>query len=318
MATERKPPKLTYWYRHLQWPAAVVLYALLAPPVLLLPRRYAVGLGALTGKLLFFLLRGLRSSAIRNITNSLPYFTGHPLWDPAWGTPERIAQQLFANLGRSLVEVMKLYYGLGRPILAGVEFRGMDNFRQAKGAGKGVILVTGHCGNWEVMALSIGTRIEEFAVVARQQPTPFFTEIVRIMREKYGNRVIYSKGAVRETLAALKRQGVVGILIDQAVRPTEGVLIDFFGWEAWTGIMPAQLTAKQGVPLVPTFVHREGERHVVTFHPPLMAPGGDVTEITRQLTRAIEDHIIQHPTEWLWHYRRWKRAAEWAPAKPRS
>jgi KDO2-lipid IV(A) lauroyltransferase len=130
------------------------------------------------------------------------------------------------------------------------------------------------------------------------------------VRRTFGNEVIYKKGAARSILAVLREQGVVGVLMDVSVKPLDGILTDFLGRPAWTGTLPVNICKKTGVPLLPVFIHREGDRHVIDFHPPVVVEGDNVDMSTRKLSQVIEEYIAQYPDEWLWIYRRWKRAAD--------
>ncbi|WP_298431981.1 lysophospholipid acyltransferase family protein [Geobacter sp.] len=293
--------------RQAKWHLGLVLFVAVSLPVVLIPRRIAVGLGGMAGSLAFRLLPRVRRTAVGNIRESLPYLATLPEWDPACGTPEAIARRTFANYGRTVVEVLKLYYGCGAGLMERVEFRGMEHYERAREKGKGILFVTGHCGNWELMALTFGARFADVAVVARRQKFPRFNGLLNRLRHGFGNSVIYAEGAARSIFFRLRKRGIVGILIDQAVQENEGGVVDFLGRGAWTTTMPAVVAARTGAPLLPIFIHREGGRHVVTIHPEVPAPSDDPLDGTRRLNRAIEGQIASHPDEWLWVYRRWKR-----------
>ena len=294
--------------RRAKWHLGLVLFVLVSLPVVVVPRRLAVALGGMTGVLACRLLGKVRRTAVENIRNSLPYLATLDGWNPACGTPEEIARRTFANFGRTFVEVLKLYFGQGESLMAGVEIRGLEHYERARARGKGIILITGHCGNWELMALTFGIRHSEMSVVARRQKYDPLTGFLERLRHRFGNSVIYADGAARRIFLKLRKNGIVGILIDQAVPESEGAVVDFLGRGAWTTTMPPLVAAKTGAPLLPMFIHREGGRHVVTIHPAVEPVAGeDPLAGTRALNRAIEGHIARHPDEWLWVYRRWKR-----------
>jgi len=134
----------------------------------------------------------------------------------------------------------------------------------------------------------------------------------------YGNKVIYRDNGVREMLVSLKENGIIGILPDQVVLPPHGILVDFFGSPCWTTVMPAKLALKTGAPLLPFFIHRENGRNIVTIYPPLelAGEGSDEERIldgTIKMNRAIEEHVLQFPTQWNWLYRRWKETEHHLP-----
>ncbi|RNC67362.1 MAG: lipid A biosynthesis acyltransferase [Desulfuromonadales bacterium] len=294
--------------RQLKWHLGLACFVLLSLPVALLPRRLAVGLGGAVGRLAYLLLGRMRRTTVDNIRSALPYLQAMPGWDRAHGSPEEIAVRTFANLGRTAVEVIKLHYGLGDSLVEQVEWRGVEHYRKAKEQGKGVLFITGHFDNWELAALSFGTHLDGVAVVARRQKYAPLTEFLERLRKRFGNSLIYADGAARNIFFRLRKNETIGVLMDQAVQPNEGAIVEFFGRGAWTTTMPALIAAKTGAVLLPAFSHREGNRHVVDFYPEILPdPAGDPIATTRLLNRCIEEQIARHPDQWLWVYRRWKR-----------
>ncbi|MBJ6727952.1 lysophospholipid acyltransferase family protein [Geomesophilobacter sediminis] len=290
----------------------LTLGATLIPAALL--DRLAAGIGFLLSCILF----NRRKILLDNINRALPFMEHHPLWTASPACSGRLARENFQNMGRSLIEVCWLYHDRGEEVVTNIDLRGREHFEAAQSKGKGMICVSGHCGNWELMALAIGRLLGEGAVIANRQKNPYFDRMVERMRMRYNSRVIYKKGAFRSILTALKRGQLVGILADQAALPADGVLIEVMGRKAWASKAPVQLARKSGAPLVPVFIHREGERHVITFHPEHLL-GEDLSEEgmrqeTQALSRYVEEFVVAHPTQWYWVHRRWKRAGEAAEA----
>jgi KDO2-lipid IV(A) lauroyltransferase len=200
------------------------------------------------------------------------------------------------------MEVCRLYHGRGAEVIAKIDIRGWENYEAAKAKGKGLIFLSGHCGNWELLSLTISSLFgKEVCGVVRRQNNPFLNRMVERMRSRYNSRPIYKQGALRGILAALKNREMVGILADQAVFPEEGYLIDVLGRKAWGSKAPAIIARKSGVPLVPIFIHREGERHVLDFYPEHCFSGDmseeGIKEDTQALSRYVEDFVVAHPTE---------------------
>jgi len=294
--------------RQLKWHLGLVAFILASLPVALLPIRVAVALGGATGRLAYLLLGGARRTAVENIRSSLPHLQALPGWVPGHGSPEEIARRSFANIGRTAVEVIKLFFGLGDGLIERVEWRGLEHYRQAKEQGKGVLFITGHFDNWELAALSFGLRHGGMAVVARRQKYDPLTAFLERLRNRFGNSLIYADGAARNIFFRLRKNETIGVLMDQAVQPQEGAVVEFSGRGAWTTTMPALIATKTGAALLPAFSHREGDRHVVEFHPAVTpAPDGDPIATTRLLNHCIEEQIARYPDQWLWVYRRWKR-----------
>lgn len=295
--------------KKIRWYLETAFFLAVSTVVASLPGRPALRFGRLLGRVAFALLKRRRQVAIDNIAASLPFLERQPGW--RGGTPASLARETFENMGCCIVEVCRLYGGKGREMIEAVEFRGMEHYRAAAAKGKGVAFITAHSGNWELLALAFGARYHEISVVARRQDNPYLNRLIERIRKAYGNGVIYKEGALRNMFAALKKQEIIGILIDQAVHPDGGILVDFLGRPAWTLRLPALIARKSGAPLVPGFIHREGDRQIVTFHPEYQVSGAEDPEVAaaedaRGLTRHIERYVIEHPTQWYWVHRRWK------------
>jgi len=275
---------------------------LLSFPISLLPCKA----GELLGLLLFWVWKSRREIAIDNIRRSSL---------PSAASAEEIARGNCRNYGRSLVEVFKVYHGLGKVILDRTSITGLEHFRAALAKGKGVLLVTGHCGNWELLAVAASYKVSNISVVARPLDNPYLNRLIERARARYGNRVISKKGALREILSTFRKGGVVGILMDQAVLSEEGYIIDFLGRGAWTTKMPALIARKTGVPVVPAFIRRKEGAHEITIHPEVaLSTLRDLEEALREDTKNfsayIEEYIRQNPAEWLWMHQRWKRVPQ--------
>ncbi|TAN43458.1 MAG: lipid A biosynthesis acyltransferase [Nitrospirae bacterium] len=283
---------------------------LLSLPFALLPMRMALETGALLGASVFKIWKSRRKIAVENIRKTIELGEIKSSCNP-----EEIALECFKNLGRSFIEVIKIYYGLGNGIVQAVEVRGLENFLKAREKNKGIIMITGHCGNWELCALAISAKISVASGVARKQNNPFINSAIEKVRARFGNSIIYKQGALKSILSALKKNKVVGILIDQAVVSDEGYIIDFLGRGAWATKMPALLARKTGAPVLPVFIKRENGRHALTVCPEIELSALEDKEDaliadTKQLMRPIEDYIRQNPYEWLWIHRRWKRVPQ--------
>lgn len=221
--------------------------------------------------------------------------------------PEEIVRENFMNLGRSLIELMKVYYCSGDGIVNSVIIVGAENYEKARTAGRGVMYITGHCGNWELASIAVSKQIGILGGVARPVDNPWINAVVVGIRGRYGNSVIYKKGALRDMLKMLKSGQSVGVLMDQAVVPQEGIVIDFLGNPAWTTKMPAIMCKRTGSAALPVFMHREGKGHVLEILPEVEL-NGDEIEDTKRLSATIEEYIRKYPEEWLWIHKRWKRA----------
>jgi Kdo2-lipid IVA lauroyltransferase/acyltransferase len=296
--------------KRIRWAIELALVICLALPFALLPLKMAFRAGRFIGLLLYLGWGSRRRIAIDNIEKAVAA-GGLAIKEPA----SAIARKSFMNLGQSFVEIVKVYFGMGRRLIDAIEPRGLENFYKAKEKGKGILFITGHCGNWELTALGFGARGETISVIARTQNNPYLNKLVEKARSRYGNRVIYKDNALMAVLSELRQNRIVGVLIDQAVIPEEGVIIDFLGRKAWTIKIPAIMARRLKPAVIPAFIHREGGKYIGTFYPEVQLSGEAdpekaVVEDTRILSSYIENYIREHPDEWLWIHRRWKRAPE--------
>lgn len=297
------------------WAIQAALFYLFTLLFALLPERLARPAGRLLGRMSALLIRKRHHTAIDNISQALPEMIKKANGDFPQQTPEEIADVMFCHLGMSLVETCRLYHGRGEEVIEQIEVRGREHLEAARVKGKGVVILTGHCGNWELAALALARHFNStMSVVARRQNNPWLNRMVEKMRLRYDNLIIYKDNAFRNMLAVIRKNGIIGLLVDQAVFPEEGALIDFLGRKAWASKAPVLLARKSGVAIVPAFIHREADRHVIDIYPELIF-SGDTSEAgvaadVQKYSSVIEAFVIRHPVDWYWVHRRWKRAGE--------
>ena len=167
------------------WFLEACLYVALSVPLAVFPLKF----GEFLGILLFYLWRSRRKIAIENLRKSI---SSHAISTSE--TPEKVIRNNFRNLGRSLIEIVKIYYGIGSGIIDSVEFEGTENVYKAKSEGRGILFITGHCGNWELMVVATSAKLLPSSGVARQINNPYINKLVERVRQRYGNSVIYKKG----------------------------------------------------------------------------------------------------------------------------
>lgn len=288
--------------KRLLWIGELLIIILITMPFLFLP----VKTGRLIGLMLYHLWRERRKTALENLR--MICSSGE-----IKGKPERIVKSHFEEFGQSIVEISKVYFGRGGRIFDSIRIKGLENLEKAREKKRGIIFITGHCGNWELLALAASLKVQPLSIVARRLNNPYLNGLIERLRSRYGNTIIYKKGALRQIIRTLRDKGSVGILIDQAVLPDEGIIVDFLGRPAWTTKMPVLIAKKTGSPLLPIFIRRKGAIQEITIHPEVMLSlnnSESLTENMRVLNSFIEDYIKESPEQWLWIHRRWKRIPE--------
>lgn len=229
-------------------------------------------------------------------------------------TPEDIARKSFVNLGRYFADTIKVYHGRHMEIFDQIKVVGGENYLAAKARNKGVIVITGHCGNWELMGVTFAHNFGPCYFVARALNNVYINKILEEIRTVTGNGVIYKDGAVRRIFSLTKKGETIGILMDQAVLREESVAVSFLGRPALTTKLPAMIAQRTGTAVVPIFMHQDDDGcYTITVEPEVPLCGIEDKDKalqvdTQQFSRHIEDFIEKYPTQWLWGHRRWKRA----------
>ncbi len=297
--------------KDLKWYAAYIALMTIMLPFAVMPLRLSVQAGKSLGRLLYLILPKWRRIGLETITSLLPQLDRYPEWRVQPNTPDAVIRQVFINIGVFVAELSRLYFCKDAELLKSVEFNGLEHVKKARERGRGIIGITAHCGNWELLALAFGASVTPVAVIARTMKKDYFNRILEKIRLQHGNKIIYRDSGVKEMFSFLKTNGIIGILPDQVVKAPHGILVDFFGKPAWTTVMPAKLALKTGSALIPFFIHRDGEKNIITIYPEieLMTSESDEERIldgTVKMNRAIENHIVRYPDQWNWLYRRWK------------
>lgn len=270
-----------------------------------IPWNAGLRLGAGLGAAAYVLLRRERRRALDQLQQAL---AGERSSEEC----RRIAFHSFCNLGRTFFEVLNLDRLNRADLERMVRFEGEDSLKAAASLGRGVVFVTGHIGNWEMMGLAVAMRYP-VAVVAAPIYDPQVEEIMIRLRASHGIDTLVrdSPGYLKRLIAMLRRGGIVGLLIDQDTK-TDGVFVPFFHRQAYTPSGAASLAFRTGAAVVVGFIVREGrDRHRVIVHGPLVLPrsGDNVQEVrdeTARFTKMIEDQIRKTPEQWIWMHRRWK------------
>ncbi|MHB0969492.1 MAG: lysophospholipid acyltransferase family protein [Thermoanaerobaculia bacterium] len=221
---------------------------------------------------------------------------------------ESIARRMFAHLGTSLCEIAWLPNLSTANLHDLTLYEGLENFQAAVDAKKGVILFTGHCGNWEWMSSAIGLLGFDMRALARELYDPRLNDFVVASRAQHGVKTIGrgSTSSAREMLSTLRAGGILGALIDQNIK-AEGTEVPFFGRPAFTPCGPATIAIRTGAAAIAGFIERRGDMQVLHFEPPLFtAKSDDPAELTAKMTAAIEAQIRRVPEQWVWMHDRWK------------
>ena len=223
----------------------------------------------------------------------------------------RLAKKVFGNISQILFEVgwaLRLSHDeFGRYF----HIEGMTNYLNAREKGKGVLVLTAHMGNWELLPIISAMTGKTVSIVYRPLDFSPLDQFFIDCRSRFGDKVLARSEALKKIVRRIKRGEAIAMLMDQNVAWHKGVFVDFFDHRACTGKFMAHLALKTGAAVVPLFIARDKDGYKAEFGPEvsLIHTGDktrDIEENTQQYNHIIEAFIRRYPDQWFWVHRRWK------------
>ena len=268
-----------------------------------LPRRMSLVVGGWLGTLVFWFAFQQRRLASEHLRCSLSLADEYSV--------RTIAKQCFQNLGKTVIEFMWFPRLDKQQIQRYVKLEGVEHVERALAEGKGAIILTGHFGNWELLAASISATVAPLTPIVRELRSPRLNALVSRYREKAGYATIDRDTGIRDALRCLRRNELLGIVADVDTT-VSGVFVNFFGRRAYTPYSPVAIAMKTGAAILPSFIIRQPDgSHRAIIEPPLVLKRTNVKEKdlvinTQRFTKIIESYIREYPAQWIWMHRRWK------------
>lgn len=271
-----------------------------------IPYRHIAVIGRIVGLLIYYADVRHRRIVRRNLSFAYPDWTQTQI--------REMAGRVFQNLGITLMEICQMICLSGDEIMKKVKINGEEHVREALDYHKGVVLVSAHLGNWEVVPLYWPLYFKTpIAVVARELEGKIIDHWVCRLRSRFGSEVIYKETAMPEMIRALRADKALAILIDQGTKSSLGVKIKFFDRYVTATSGAALLAMRCKSPVLPGFCIRNGDG---TFTLHLSKPmflkrtgdlRGDLAENTQAMTDSIEAMVRQYPEQWFWVHKRWRK-----------
>ena len=288
------------FYRPILYGIFVALRAIFWP----LPHRFGFVFAGFVGSAAFHLIGRERRKTLDHLAVAFPRLSSDEL--------RKLGARTFRNYGYTVAELARVEKSTARfaPL---VSIEGREHFDTALARGRGVIALTAHFGNWEILGGYLSLMGYPGSVIARRIYYGPYDRMLVELRSKMGLKTIYRDESPREALKALKENRVLGIVADQDVQTVDGVFVDFFGRPAFTPSAPARLALRTGAPIIPCMIVREGLRHRIVIEPPVeLSRSGDeekdILENTQKWVLVQERFIRQYPHLWVWNHKRWKTA----------
>lgn len=225
---------------------------------------------------------------------------------------QAIAVGSYRNLFTAYFEILALETLTQDYIRKSVSFPEAQTITDLLKRGKGLIILTGHFGNWELCALSVSVIVpERYTIVVQKQRNPYVNDFMSRMRSRFGSKLVVMERALRESLRALSDNESVALIADQS-GPESGIYADFFGRPASTHQGPAVFQLRSGAPMILVMLIREGldkfriELEEIDTQGLTGTAEEKLQEITRRHVAALEQYVRRYPEQWLWMHKRWK------------
>ncbi|GAB6099440.1 hypothetical protein JCM16358_13190 [Halanaerocella petrolearia] len=268
----------------------------------LLPANLSYYLARKLGSLLFYLVKRRRKLAVNNIQSALDY-SKEESYD--------LAKLIFQDIAIKFIEVCRLSNWSRQDFETKIEVEGLNNLEQAYNQEQGVVLFTGHFGNWELLGVYLSWLGYPVNAIAREYKNSLINKEVWQIRESQG-ATVFNKDQVKSAFKALLKKELLLILGDQDAHG-DGEFVQFFHRLASTPKGPVVLAQKAQGLILPVYLVREGPgKYRLFIEEPLEiakeAKAEEREEVLQKLTTSLEEKIREYPEQWLWLHRRWKTA----------
>ncbi len=223
---------------------------------------------------------------------------------------KRILKRMYENIGYQSIE---FFLGDTKNLLKNIRAVGFENLLEAYSRNKGVIVVSGHFGNWEMAGEFIASKGIRVGAIVKRQRNPYVNDYIENRRKGSKIHLIYKKRSFRGIVKELKNGSAIAFLSDQAANK-QGIKLNFLGRPASVNIGAAKLALKFSVPIVFCYSLREPDNSLsLHFHKPIFIEELDgnqknVNYITQALNNEIENVVKKYPENWFWVHKRWKNA----------
>jgi KDO2-lipid IV(A) lauroyltransferase len=269
-----------------------------------LPKKWAVRSADFLGKFLFKVAKNHRKITIDNLT----YAFGH---EKQPGEIEQIARQVFINLVQVIFEIGWSLHLNEERFDKHFKIDGCQHIKNAYEKGNGVLALTAHFGNWELLTIIASMIKFPINIVVRPLDFKPLDRYIFELRTRFGGKIIPKQRSFRSIIRCLHRGEMVALLMDQNVDWYEGVFVDFMGHRACTNKGLALLALKTGAPVVPVFMVRDKAGFRAEFGPEILTikTGNrqkDIETNTLEYNKVIEKIIRRYPDQWFWVHQRWK------------
>jgi KDO2-lipid IV(A) lauroyltransferase len=225
-----------------------------------------------------------------------------------------IAKKSYQNLGITLAEILVMKNYSDEELSKKIKIENTEIVEEILSRNKGVIFLSGHYGNWEMLAYATGAKLnKEITVVANPLKHPVADKFLNSVRTNKLNKVLSKYAAAKDLVKQLKNNGMIALLTDQTPATANGVIVDFFGIPTLTYEAPAVLALKFKVPILVAFAVRNpdytytAKLEEINYEDLIdLDSENAILTLTQRHVTHFENQIRKHPEQWAWQHRRWK------------
>ena len=219
---------------------------------------------------------------------------------------KKIINNMWKNYGKTFIEYIFLYQF--RKKNSHIFLKGEENLIEINKKNKSVIFISGHFANFELMSMEITKRNIPLATIYRPLNNLFLNPFMEYIRKKFvcSNQIKKGINGVRQTIEYIKKNHCIALMIDQRV--SEGEQVSFFNKCAFTTTLPAQLSTKFNLEIIPVYIERDNDDNFKIEFQKAIDPNNfkNKLELTQELNNVLERMIIRNPGQWIWTHNRWK------------
>jgi Kdo2-lipid IVA lauroyltransferase/acyltransferase len=292
-------------------PMIAWIVKVIAEAVCLLPLSWAMTLARHWGWMLAHILRVRRRYVLKALARSLSETDAKER--------ARIYNEMCMHQAMNMMEIMRFAGGKHEELGSLMDIQGEEHVKQALESGNGALILIAHFGNYDLMGLYAAKLFPyPLTIITKTLKNAKLNELWWDMRRKAGVKEVPSHNSYRSCVRVLRKNEIVGFMLDQNRSADQGIFVDFFGRLASTTPGLAFMAAQTGAPVVPAFMRRTPEgRHILEVLPPIAPPPDRKEETllscTAAYTKIIENEVRRYPSQWLWLHKRWKSRPKGEP-----
>jgi Kdo2-lipid IVA lauroyltransferase/acyltransferase len=268
------------------------------------PLKISMSIGRFLGKIVGSIIPKLKKTANRNLEIALPKLSTDE--------KSKIIAGCFQSLGRQLGLISHFKRFTAKDVQNLVEINGRDIFERIHASGRGMLLITGHFGSWEVFNLLPPAFGFPINILVRRIDNPKVEAFVESLRTKFGGKTIDKTKSARAMFRLLENGSMLGVMADLNAQEREGVFVDFFGVKASTTASIARLALKTDAVVIPVFAVWDEikQKYIVNIEEPVdfvktADTEQNIIELTQKVTNSVEKFVRAFPEQWMWIHKRW-------------